>query len=670
MFIQLTSTIKKFVRSRHSLSVVIIVVGIATYGLHIFRMGFYWDDWPWIWLSHIKGPQGMLKIDEYHRPLTGVVLYLGSLLAGENPVLWQSYNLLLRLMGVGALAWTLNKLWPHYRDRSIWVILLFLVYPGFSQQFVAVNTSRHIFPLITFFLSLGFMLKGTQGKKHSWLSAIIALTLSLITMLTTEYYYGLEFIRPVLLWICIRRDEKRFISSVLSAFKAWLPYMIPLLVVFGWRYSVTMRVNYGITIFTEITSTSGNGILQLIWNAVLDLFVAMFGGWGVAFEVSNLAMYGVRIQFYYWAIVTSISIGTLVYFFFLHQEEQDKAWRSEAIILGLAALVISPLPFWVTGLDPKLAFSSDRFLLPSILGSSLLLAGAIDFLFKQAPIKVIFLSLIIGLSAGSHNQNAITYRRDWAYTISFFQQLTARAPHLPPNTSILSNELPSRSTDNSLTAPLNWIYSPDFTEGNLPLQLLYVDLRFGHQNTILEDDKFNLAKYIYYPFQGSLEQVLMVYHSPPACLQVVDSNNHQQLPSFMEDFLSYSKPNLILAESDLVASLPAVLSHNQQPHNWCYYFEKADLARQHQNWEQIAQLGDIAFTLSDSPKQISERVPFIEGYAHVGQWERAEEITLEAFKISPVLCQVWERIEADTLPSTERKVTLDRIRHQLDCDFH
>ena len=84
--------LRNFSYSIRSLPLALLFVGILAYGIHIAWMGFYWDDWPWVWFSNVMGSSGMLKIDIEHRPISGVVLWLGSMLAGENPLGWQIYN--------------------------------------------------------------------------------------------------------------------------------------------------------------------------------------------------------------------------------------------------------------------------------------------------------------------------------------------------------------------------------------------------------------------------------------------------------------------------------------------------------------------------------------------------------------------------------------------------
>ena len=146
------------------------------------------------------------------------------------------------------------------------------------------------------------------------------------------------------------------------------------------------------------------------------------------------------------------------------------------------------------------------------------------------------------------------------------------------------------------------------------------------------------------------------------------------LPSFVKDLLPYSNPNQIITSGDTQVSLPDFFAKTPQPKNWCYYFEKADLARQREDWQQIAELGDIAFSLDDSPNHASERVPFIEGYAHTGQWQRAEELTYEALKINqfmgPMLCEAWERIEAGMSSSPQRDEILAELNTEMNCDLY
>jgi hypothetical protein len=117
--------------------------------------------------------------------------------------------------------------------------------------------------------------------------------------------------------------------------------------------------------------------------------------------------------------------------------------------------------------------------------------------------------------------------------------------------------------------------------------------------------------------------------------------------------------------------MPAIY-HPEPVHGWCYYFEKADLARQLGNWEEIAKLGDTAFKLEDHPNNPVERFVFIEGYAHTGEWERALKLSRDSYQVSkgyvgPLLCRLWERIEMETIDNTERDEALSEVKSILAC---
>jgi hypothetical protein len=110
-------------------------------------------------------------------------------------------------------------------------------------------------------------------------------------------------------------------------------------------------------------------------------------------------------------------------------------------------------------------------------------------------------------------------------------------------------------------------------------------------------------------------------------------------------------------ENDVVP--PAILGA-EPAQTWCYYFEKADLARQEENWDRVAEIGDQAFAIPYFPDDYSEYLPIIEAYARTGRWEDARDLTRKTADLMPVLqpalCAVWQRLEDDpagTIPSAQ-----------------
>jgi len=676
---RLIKKLQTLVSSPYSLPIGILLLGILAYGIQIPWMGFYWDDWPWIWFSRVMGPEGMLRIDIEHRPLSGVVLYLGSLIFGENPLGWQLYNLAFRLLGCVSLAWMLKVLWPRYEEQINWTVLLFLVYPGFSQQFVAVNTSRHLFPLAAFFVSIGLMVMANKRRDRFWAISGASLGMSLITMFTSEYYYGLELIRPVILWIIIQGSEKDRKGRFSRVLKSWFPYLILLAGVFSWRLAISHNVNYQVAIFNVADPVEGTDQLQRVWAYLQGISAAGIAAWGKLLQLPDPELFGARFRLNYWVLVCLVSVGAFLYFMLHKSKPGQKRWGVDAMIIGGGLLITGPLPFWVAGLDLKLSFPFDRLTLPMMLGACLLLVGILETVVRNKIIKAAVVAVLVGYSVGYHYQNGVAFRRDWQHQTQFIQQLAWRIPGLEGGTALLANELPTTfSTDNSLTAPINWTYAPGFMGGDLPYYLFYTELRFGSHEFQLDKNLLSRDDYRFFPFRGSPEKVVVIFNNPPACLRVLSKDLHQDFPNLppeIQAVLPYAITSQIQTEVETIPILPPSFSHSSQERDWCFYFERADLARQRADWEAVAEYGDAAFEVGfpdSTVKHLTEYEVFIDGYAHTDRWETALQLTLDAVEnnqeMAPMLCNTWDRLMDDTSSSQEKTDALRVIDNKLGCE--
>jgi hypothetical protein len=64
----------------------------------------------------------------------------------------------------------------------------------------------------------------------------------------------------------------------------------------------------------------------------------------------------------------------------------------------------------------------------------------------------------------------------------------------------------------------------------------------------------------------------------------------------------------------------------EPPHDWCYYYEKADLARQKGAWDEVLQLGEKAFVQGLAPIDGIEWIPFLQAYADSENVDRLTQI--------------------------------------------
>ena len=109
------------------------------------------------------------------------------------------------------------------------------------------------------------------------------------------------------------------------------------------------------------------------------------------------------------------------------------------------------------------------------------------------------------------------------------------------------------------------------------------------------------------------------------------------LPALARRARHFSNVNQIVMNPSTHARPPARIFGAEPPRCWCYYFEKADLARQMLDWQQVAQLGDEARQLGFRPSDSSEWLPFIEGYVQVGRYQDAEEVVSQALSVDPAI---------------------------------
>jgi hypothetical protein len=669
----LNSKLRKFFASPFSTPILLLIIGMLAYGFYLPWMGFYWDDWPWIFRYHQYGPAAIRAIDAEFRPLAGVVLWLGSLFAGESKLGWQIYNFVIRWLGAVTLWWALRQIWPRRKDVAPWVALLFIVYPGFTQQFVSINSSRHLFPLITFFLSWGWMGQAVQRK--DWRLTILSVGSALVTMFTTEYYYGLELVRGVVIWILVTPQAGSLRHKLAATFKVWWPYLLPWIFILTWRFSISHNVNYEVTLVKQLKSSP---LVALGWvgsTILRDFGTVTLGAGDKLFSWPIPKIFGPTKTLLYWVLVGAGAIITLIYTQFSPLQSKNRHWNWHAILVGTFILLVGGLPFLATDLEIKLEFPNDRLILPLILGIGLITISLLD-LISWPALKAGLMATLVGLAVGVHFQNAVSYQRDWDYQAAFFEQLTLRVPGLKAGTALLSPELPlTYSTDNSLSAPLNWIYGPDTPGEQKTAIIFYLDLRLGTKIPALEPNTGIDLPGVYQDFKGSTNQAILIYHQPPGCLRVIHpeyDRYYPRMPDEVDVAVEFSNLDQISVNVDPPASLPKHIYDLNQAKGWCHYFQKADLARQQGDWAAVAKIGNQAFKLDDSPNHASERVPFIEAYARTGKWDTARDLTLEALQINrfmdTMLCETWARVAREAEVSEKGAAVIQRTQAELGCE--
>ncbi len=608
----------------------LFLVAVIAYGILAPQLGFYWDDLPMSWIRYELGPEAMTRYFSTNRPVWGLLYQVTTSLIPQEPVYWQAFALLWRWLGA-VVVWAIaRELWREKPRFALSVAFLYLLYPGFNQQWGSYLYS-HFFIVIFFYLYSVYL-----SLRRKTIPALIFSALNLWMM---EYFFPLEFARIGFIWTSLRDEYPDPRQRIKPSLKLWTPYLILFLLAVLSRLFIFNNQVYGIGLGSKLKTAPLATLLSLAQDFFISIWTVLVAAWIQVVRAIDPSVHGTRTIALY--IVVSLIVFAIALYFLLVQAKDDPGRRGTyyAIGLGLFLLPFAGAPFWLTGLTISLAHPASRFTLPFMLAVSLIVAGLIEFI--PARVRYFLLAAIIGFSAGRQFLWSTDYLRNWQAQKNLFWQMTWRAPGLKPNTVVLMNEELDFYADNSLSAPLNWIYDPRASAEKIGYVLFYPTNRLGESLPALQPGLPIQYDYIAGRFNGNTSNAVAFYYAPPACLRLLDpdldsNNRFIQDDSLMREASALSNQDQILDTAD--AKMPE--AYGPEPaHGWCYYFEKAELARQFGDWETVTRLGDEASKLNDYPNNPVERFVFIEGYAHTGDWERALKMSKESYQGLKGLCR-------------------------------
>lgn len=669
--------ISTFIKSHAGPPLLMLGVCILAYGLLIPWLGFYWDDLPMSWIPYELGREKTVLYFSENRPVWGELYWVTTRILPHKPQAWQIFGLFWRWL-TGVSFWLLlQKIWPRQKKLALWASLLLLVYPGFNQQFAA-YLYAHFWIILTAFLLSFWLMLTAQEKPHLYRPLTLsALLLSAANLWTLEYFFLLDLLRPLALFATLPDGSNRRLRLV-RALRAWLPYLGVFVLALYWRLFLYegQTTHYQFNLLASLAAAPIKTLLDLGCTLVKSIWIVNLPAWLKAFSIPTPSILGWRL-FALWSMVTGgLAAGLTVTLLQVRDEPSDgQRGNKEAIAAGLLICLIAGWPFYLIGQPPTLAFPMNRFTIPFMLGASLLLAGLLAWLPIKPWSKVLLVAFIIAFSAGRQVQWSDEYRRAWSTQKNLFWQMAWRMPGIYPGTMLIMNEdAISYYSDNSLSTPLNWIYAPENRSDELYYMIYFPTNRLGGSNLPALQPGYQTAHDYdrVATFHGNTSQAIVLVYSPPACLRVLEADldvGNKLIDPLMRQAAALSSSKWILPTG--TPRLPEIYSP-EPPHGWCYYFQQADLARQRGDWAQVSALGDIAFSLNDHPNDPVERFVFIEGYAHIGNWERARQISMQSYRVSknylrPLLCKLWERIEATAPAGPEKDRAVQEMRAELDC---
>ena len=667
-----------------TLPLALFLVCLLAFGLLAPQLGFYWDDWAKTAVNVLHGFSGYQNYFAEDRPLSGWTHILFVSLIGNQRVAWQYLAILLRWAAGASMWWFFSALWPQARRQVSLAALLFMVYPVFTQQPIAVTYHQQWLQYSLYFLSLGAMVAALRNPTRYWQFTFLSLTLTAVQLTVTEYFVGVLLLQPVIIWIVTGEQQPTLKPHLTETLKRYAIY----LAAFGgyviWRmFFIPLPGNdpyHASTLFELFTSP-----LQtiLVWGrtVIADTLNVLIGSWAPVFNL-GLAESIPPFTAFSWAVAALCAVLLIFFLWKLDlpdlQPEDENRWVSQTVLIGLAAVILGCCPAWAIGRTVIGDFHANRYALPGMFGAALVIVALLTWLGRSWRQSAVLVSVLVGMGTGYQLRVTNEFRWVWKDQQNFYWQLSWRAPYLEPGTAVFfENEPFPEQGLFSTSAAINLLYLQETSPEEPVAYWAYtLNPRFSESLPDPAGSSLNATFRSFY-FEGSTNNSLLFHFDPQRsnCWWVLgpEDSANPYLSDLEKNWLSLTKFDQIAPAAPGDAGPPLNLFGPEPEHDWCYLYQKADLARQNQDWQQAATLGDQALAQGFFPDVRSSNVPrewlpFIESYAHVDQWDIAADLTLTAnrqdSKYGGMLCNLW----SDLTPTNESSQTArQRVFDSLGC---
>lgn len=611
---------------------VLLAMAALAYLPLIGQRGFYKDDWHMIYSGDAFGWNRVAYAFESDRPLMGKIYAREFIVLGDSPLAWQVFALGLRAASALGFAWLLHLLWPKRRLEVTAATVLFLIYPGFLQQPNANTFQNHFLGYAAAIFSIFFALLALRAPRWWQKVACVAASLAgeLLCLGFYEYMIGLEAVKWALMAYWLRRERpldrpwleiKRLTLNI-------APYAVGVLGFLYWRFFIFQNTRPATdpqAILNTYRQQPLEAVLRLVLETGKDWFETIFAAWVV--PLYQLAARFSYVQFLLAVLVAAVGVGLWLLYrrSFRAVEEGGDDFNRAAPALGGLAVLLAVIPVILSNRSVVFSDQFDRYTLHATLGAALFLAGGIANL-KPQRLRPWLMSALIVLALMTHFLNSSYWAEFWNLQRGLWQQVTWRAPQLEDDT-LLMVQLPSGyrlAEDYEIFSPANLIYSPGGEEVRLKGEILLPDtlaqLAAGERSLRLVRSYF---------FERDFGRALVIsWTNPAACAHVQDAarlENNWNEEAMVRMAAPYSHAERIVTEGES-PTLPESIFGSELERGWCYFYQRAALARQKGDWAEAARLADEARAQNLQPSDVSEWLPMLEGYLQTGRAQDAQAL--------------------------------------------
>jgi hypothetical protein len=631
-------TLRNLFRNETFISALLILLTTSiTYGVSIPELGYYHDDWFVLWSGHVRGAESIIPLFSTDRPFMGVVYSFVYRLLGDTVINWHLYALLWRLIGGLAFFWILRLIWPNQKYITTLMAVLFIVYPGFLSIPNANTKQNHLYGFGTALLSIALMLQALKTNRQGWklICSLLALLLTANYLLIYEYMIGFEGTRLILLgYVLFQNGFRQFRSLIWEMFKRIWPYWLVTAGFLYWRIFIFESSRNA----TDVSGLAGSyfsnfrymSIRLLIETAKDFLDTSVFAWFVQPYQLFSTATYSKLGDALLIAVIVSALVVLYTFLFKRwwgadYNDVETPRLIKDFIWVGALVTVCAILPVILSDRQVELYDAYKSYGLHPIAGVVLFIAGIM--LMVQPNYRSLIPIALVGISVMTQILNTDYWKPYWEYQRQMWWQLTWRAPDLKDDTLLMtySSTAYNPQQDYEIWGPANLIYNPE------PAETPAIQAEVLNETTaysILKQDVLN--NYVRdIKLHRDFNNVLLLSMSPlSSCLHVLDG----QLPVYseaeaalMRQVGGYSRVDRIVP-SGTAPVPPAAIFGAEPERGWCYYYQKASLARQKGDWEEIGRLYDQVLALNLEVADKSEWIPFFEGLVNLERYDDAETL--------------------------------------------
>ena len=651
----------------------IFVLCLLTYGLLVPWLGFYLDDWYIVLFQKYFGAGDFSLFFVGDRPLFGYIYQFFMGIFRDSKLAWQIFAVLSHALASIVFWWLLVKILPKRRKLAFVASLFFMVYPGFKFHWFAVMYSQAYILYTIYFFSFIFMIDAVRKERGRFWFTLLAVVCLIIGIVPQEDFFGLELIRPIVLWIVLSETHPTTKERLKLSLLKWIPYLIIVIGFTLYRVGFTSQYSYKISLLDELQTYPIQTILRLIGEVFWSTLDAIVNSWTSTIQILNRNL----LTNFSIALILLVLVGIFLSILSLNKyeksEEQEHSNRW-IILIGLLATITSMIPFVVGSFKINLDFPNNRYLYAMAPGASLFLAGAIDSLLRSNRQKVITIGLLIGFAMGSQFLTARSFMLSWKAQQDFFWQMTWRIPDLQKNTILITEDLPFSQlfSGSSLTGPLNLTYANNLNSHNIP----YLFVVIAQQENVIPDmreDQPVESNFRSFEFNGNTSSMIVFHQPSVGCFRVLSPSNsageflYSRRMGFWNSAIPLSNLDQIITNPETPKVPPQEYFGRENQDQWCFYFEKADLARQQQQWNEVIQWYGEAQEKGYKPLTDAEWLPLVDAYLNQNDLQKALEITNLIDDLDKTntagFCNLWSNQKGT--PGNQQMV--DDALHFLRC---